>query len=470
MPEPAETRNPYRSLPSVDEALRAEAVRALEPRLGRELLARFVQSALDAWREEIRAGLAAEAVEARVARGELARAVERLAEREEGRGVVRAINATGVVLHTGLGRAPIHPEVAAQMARAAAGYCVLEVDRSSGERNQRDDRLSELLCRLTGAEAAIAVNNNAAAVFLTLQTFAAQREAVVSRGELVEIGGSFRVPDVMLRADVTLVEVGTTNRTRIDDYARAIGPETGLLMKVHTSNFRLVGFTAEVQPGELAALGRERGIRTAFDLGSGRLEAPGARALDMLGGETLVRDALASGVDVVTFSGDKLLGAPQAGLAAGEREAIAALRANPMYRAMRLDKVALSGLEETLLLLLRGRGDEIPARRMLLLEPRELELRARALAKRLASLGGLSVGVEPGQSEPGSGSAPGVFLDTFVVRVRPQAGSVEALATRLRAGDPPVFARIHDGGLLLDPRTLLEGDEDGVVRAFERLA
>ena len=464
-PERAEA-NPYRLLPSVDEALRLAGVAALEELVGRELLARFVAETLDAWRAEVRAGvLDAAVLGLRLAEGALVADLERRVHEERGRGVVRAINAAGVVLHTGLGRAPVHPEVARTMAEAACAYCVLEVDRFSGERNQRDDRLGELLGRLTGAPAGIAVNNNAAAAYLVMHTFATGREAIVSRGELVEIGGSFRVPDVMRSAGVKLVEVGATNRTRLGDYERAIGPDTALLMKVHSSNFKMVGFTEEVPMSELADLGRERAIPTAFDLGSGLIEAEGARPLDVLGGETLVRDALASGIEVVSFSGDKLLGAPQAGLVVGSAERVDALRRNPIYRAVRLDKVAIAGLEATLELLLAGRGDEIPARRMLLATADELRPEADRLAAELAAIDGLHTQVVEGQSQPGSGAAPGEFLPTWVVRVTSDAHAPERLAARLRAGEPPVFARIQENALWLDPRTLLEGEREELVAA-----
>lgn len=468
-PKKADTSNPYRLLPSVDEALRLDRVQALEERVGRPLLAQFAAELLDRWRTEVSAGaLDAAALQARLGDQVLAAELEQRVREEQGRGVVRAINATGVVLHTGLGRSPVHPEVAEAMGRAAAGYCVLEVDRFTGARNQRDDRLSELLARLTGAESAIAVNNNAAAAFLTMHTFAAGREAIVSRGELVEIGGSFRVPDVMKSAGVTLVEVGATNRTRIADYERAIGSETGLLMKVHSSNFRMVGFTEEVPMHELAQLGTDRGVPTAFDLGSGRLEADRARPLDMLGGETLVRDAAASGIEVISFSGDKLLGGPQAGLVVGTAQRISAMRQNPIYRAVRLDKVALAGLEATLQLLLAGRGDELPARAMLLASADDLRPWADRLASELSGLVGIETQVVREQSEPGSGSAPGIHLDTWAVRVTHDTHSAERLAARLRAGDPPVFARIQEGALLLDPRTLQAGEHELLLEAFIR--
>lgn len=462
----------YRLLPAIDEILRDARVTSFARRVPRDLLGAFAAEVVDAWRAEIRAGtLSIAALEERLARGDLAPAIEALVEREERRGVRRAINATGVVLNTGLGRAPVHPDVAAVMAEVARSYCVLEVDRESGTRNQRDDRLGELLARLTGAEAGIGVNNNAGAVLLAFQTFAGGREALVSRGELVEIGGSFRVPDVMARANVKLVEVGTTNRTRIGDYAAAIGAGTGLLMKVHTSNFRVVGFVEEVSAQDLAELGRQRGITTAFDLGSGLIECAGASPLAAtLGGEPLIRDAVQSGVDCVTFSGDKLLGAPQAGLIVGKRAAIDALRKNPIYRALRLDKVLLAGLEKTLELLLAGRGGEIPARAMLSIEAAALRPQADLIARSLNALAGFKAEVASDGSEPGSGSAPGVSIPTFVVRVVHAKLSADALAARLRAASVPVFARVHAGAVSLDPRTLLAGDERDLLCAFQTIA
>ncbi|MFT5051906.1 MAG: L-seryl-tRNA(Ser) seleniumtransferase [Chlamydiales bacterium] len=456
--------NPFRLLPSVDECLRLDGLRALEVETPRALLASFVESVLDGWRMELRKGtLDAAGLEARLAAGGVERAVRSEVLAERGRGLHRAVNATGVVLHTGLGRAPIHPDAVSAMTRAAAGFCTLEVDRFTGQRNRRDQRLSLLLERATGAEAGLAVNNNAAAVLLVLQTFAAGRQAVVSRGELVEIGGSFRVPDVMVSAGVELCEVGTTNRTRIADYRAAIGERTGLLMKVHTSNFKVVGFTSEATSGELAELGTECGVPTSFDLGAGLLEPLEGGLLD---GETLVRDAVASGIDVVTFSGDKLLGAPQAGLIVGKRAALEKLRANPLYRALRLDKVSIAGLEATLGIYESGRADELPARRMLVLTAEELEPRAQELARAIDALAPYQADVIPGHSQPGSGSAPGVLIDTFVVRVHHDSLGADALASALRAGTPAVFARIQDGALLLDPRTLLLGEGDEVLRVM----
>jgi L-seryl-tRNA(Ser) seleniumtransferase len=462
----------FRLLPSIDELVRDPRWSALEARAGRELVQRFAGEALDGWRAEIRAGrMDAARVAQLTGAGEPFLELERRVAREVGRGVVRCVNATGVVLNTGLGRAPVHPEVAEAMAEAARSYSVLEVDRWTNERNQRDDYLGELAARLSGAEAGIGVNNCAAAVLLAFNTFAGGREAVVSRGELVEIGGSFRVPDVMARANAQLVEVGTTNRTRLADYERALGERTGLFVKVHTSNFRLVGFTEEVSPRELAELGRRSGVPTVYDLGSGLFDPPGAAPLaQRLGGEPDVREAVQSGVDAVLFSGDKLFGGPQAGLIVGRRAAIAALRKNPVYRALRLDKVALAGLEATLRLHLSGRAGELPARRMLALDAAAIEPRAHALAGRLEVVEGFQATVVPGASQPGSGSAPGVLLPTFLVRLVHARLSDAELAARLREAPVPVFARVQEGAVLLDPRTLLPGDDEELVRAAAHVA
>lgn len=457
-------RAALRALPSVDELLRSGGVARLVARAGRERVAEIARDELERRRGAILSGRT-EASDER----SLADAIEAELDADARRGSHLAVNATGVVLHTGLGRAPVHSEVAEAMARAARSYCTVELDRESGERNERDARVAELLQRLTGAEAAIAVNNNAGAVFLALQTFAGGREAIVSRGELVEIGGSFRVPDVMARAGVTLREVGTTNRTRLADYRAACGARTGLLMKVHASNFRIVGFTEDVEPAELAALGRELGVASAWDLGSGLVDPPGARPLDVLGREPRVRDALASGIELVLCSGDKLFGGPQAGLVLGQRERVRALRSNPIYRALRLDKVALAGLERTLELYLEGRADELPARRMLLATKGELEPVARRIASRIGALAGFEAKVVAERSQPGSGSAPDVYLDTWAVAVRHAERSASVLARALRLGEPPVMARIREGELVLDPRTLLAGDEARLVEAFERL-
>jgi L-seryl-tRNA(Ser) seleniumtransferase len=462
----------FRLLPSIEELLHDPRLEPLARELAREVWLAFLRELIERWRGEIKAGtLDASSLSARLEGTALASELRTRVERERRAGIVRVVNATGVVLHTGLGRAPVHPEAAAAMGRIAGSYCVLEVDRESGERNQRDDRLSELLRRMTGAEAGIVVNNCAAAAYLLLNTFLkrGQRdEVIVSRGELVEIGGSFRVPDVMERAGVVLREVGTTNRTRLSDYRNAAGERTALLMKVHTSNFRVEGFTEEVTPAELAELGREIGLPTAFDLGSGLIEGDDVRPLpEVMGDEPRVRDAVASGVDVVCFSGDKLFGGPQAGLIVGKRSAIAALRKNPVYRALRLDKVTIAGLERSLELYLAGRGDEIPARAMLRATADELRPRAEKLAAALGKLPGCRAEVIPERSQPGSGAAPGVFLPTFVVRLTHERLKAAAFAAALRRSEPPAFVRVQDDALLCDPRSLLPGDDELLVASVQ---
>lgn len=461
----------FRLLPAIDEALRTAAIQPWIERSGRAAVRDALQAVVDGWRDDIRAGaLGAADLEECLAQGGLESALASRLAADEASGVRPAINATGVVLHTGLGRAPIHPEVAERMRAVAEGYCVLEIETSTGERGRRDAELASLCRKLLGCEEAIAVNNNAGAAFLMVHGFAAGKETIVSRGELVEIGGSFRVPKILEAANSRLVEVGTTNRTRIADYEAGIGDDTGLLMKVHTSNFKVVGFTEEVPMSELAELGARRGVPTAFDLGSGRVEFEGAAPLDGVGGETLVRQAVESGLDVVGFSGDKLLGGPQAGILVGKKEAVLRLRRSPLYRALRCDKVTLAGLEATLRLLLAGRGDEIPARRMLLATPEEMRARAEALASLLAGVPSFQAELIDGESEPGSGSAPGVYLPTCVVRLQHERLSPDQLATSLRACEPPVFTRIAGGAVLLDPRGLLPGDEERLAAACASLA
>ncbi len=460
----------FRHLPSVEEVLTDSRLKAQLEHWGRELLTQLVRQRLEHWRAQIRAGkLDSEGVEKQLSEGALVQELCGALERESGSGLMRAINASGVVLHTGLGRAPVHPEVAERMAEVARSYCVLEVDRWSGERNQRDGRVSQLLGRLLDAEAGIAVNNNAAAVLLCLQTFAGGKETILSRGELVEIGGSFRMPEVMKRAGTKLVEVGSTNRTRLSDYRSGISADTGLLMKVHTSNYRVVGFTEEVDEGELGKLGKEVGIATAYDLGSGLIEQDQSDLSEILGGEPDVRAAVASGVDVVCFSGDKIFGGPQAGILVGRADRIEALRSNPLYRALRLDKVTLAGLEATLEMLLNGRSEEIPSRAMMQTPLADLQAAAERIAAGISQLPGFEAEVEPGLSQPGSGSAPGVTIQSSVVRVRHSKLNAGRLHKRLHRATPPVYGRIQEDALLLDPRTLLGGEEAELLSAFRGL-
>ena len=355
----------------------------------------------------------------------------------------RVLNATGVLVHTNLGRAPL-AEAAVERVRAAAGFSNLELDLSSGARGSRQDHLAPLLRRLTGAEAGLVVNNNAAAMLLALAALAEGREVVVSRGELIEIGDGFRIPDVLARSGARLVEVGTTNRTRAADYEAAIGPQTALLLRVHQSNFRVVGFAEQPLVRELAAVARRHGLPLLDDLGSGALVA--------VEGEPTPADALAAGADLVCFSGDKLLGGPQAGIVAGRADLVERLRRHPLHRALRADKLQLAALEGTLLLAL-DRPDEIPVLRMLR-EPAEV---VRARAQRLA--GAVGGAVEETVARVGGGALPLAELPSFACAVE------EELAARLREHEPPVVAVVRDGRTLLDCRTLTDAEADEVAAA-----
>jgi len=368
------------------------------------------------------------------------------------------INATGVVLHTNLGRAVLADAAVAAVVQAAAHYSNLEYDLEAGERGSRATLVEPLLCAVTGAEAAFVVNNNAGAVFLCLKALADGREVIVSRGELVEIGDGFRVPDVMRESGARLVEVGTTNRTHARDYEQAVGADTALLFKAHPSNFRLRGFAAAVDAASLAAIAHAHDLLAVMDLGSGLIvPLAGVAAADA---EPVVPDLLAAGLDLVLFSGDKLVGGPQCGIVAGRRDVVARLRRHPLARALRVDKMTLAALMATLALYREGRADAVPTMAMLSAPPAALLRRAQALARRLrrAAGGRAAVGVRPALSQAGGGSLPDVGLQTSVVEVRPNAIGASALAARLRRGSPAVVARIESEAVLFDPRTLLGGD------------
>jgi L-seryl-tRNA(Ser) seleniumtransferase len=414
-----------RDLPSVDELVRG-VDDPLAVAAARELLERA--------REEIRAGAEPGDLSARL--GDLLGAARRPALR-------RVLNATGVLVHTNLGRAPL-ADAAIERVRAAAGYSNLEYDLSSGSRGSRQDHLAPLLRRLTGAEAAIVVNNNAAAVLLALAALAEGREVVVSRGELIEIGDGFRIPDVLARSGARLVEVGTTNRTRAADYERAIGPETALLLRVHQSNFRVVGFAEQPRLEELTAVARRHELPLLDDLGSG--------ALVDVEGEPTPGAALAAGADLVCFSGDKLLGGPQAGIVVGRAHLVERLRRHPLHRALRSDKLTIAALEGTLALYL-DRPDEIPVLRMLREPAESVRVRAARLAEACAGE------VEETVARVGGGALPLVELPSFACAVE------EELAAALRGHDPPVIAIVRDGRTLLDCRTLTDDEADEAAEA-----
>ena len=382
----------------------------------------------------------------------------------------RVINATGVVLHTGLGRAPLAAEAVSALSRLAPHPQRVEIDLDSGERGGREQGCARLLCELAGCEAATVVNNNAAATLLILAALARGRRVLLSRGEMVEIGGSYRIPEILRESGALLAEIGTTNRTHLKDYARELDDETGLILKVHTSNYRVVGFTSEVEIAELAVLGREHGVPVVHDLGSGCLVDLAAHGRP---GETLVRDSLAAGADLVCFSGDKLLGGPQAGLIAGRRDAVEACRKHPLFRALRPGRLIYTALEATLKVYLGGGGEavsKIPALRRLTSPAEELRTRAEALARRLADLPGLEIATVECESQAGSGSLPARGVASWGVRVTPRHGSAADLAARLRRGEPPILARIQDDALILDLRTLDEEEAAAVGSRLRQLS
>ena len=385
----------------------------------------------------------------------------------------RVINATGVVIHTNLGRSPLAPEAVEAVREAAAAYSNLEFDLDTGARGSRYSHVESLICRLTGAEAALVVNNNAAAVLLTLDTLCKDREVIVSRGELVEIGGSFRIPEVMEKSGCLLKEVGATNRTHLKDYALAVNENTAALMKVHTSNFRIIGFTCEVSREELAGLARERGLPLIEDLGSGTLFDFTVVGLHSLAEDPTAARALAAGVDVVTFSGDKVLGGPQAGLIAGKEELVNRIKMNPLTRALRIDKLTLAALEATLRLYrdpaLAAR--RIPTLRMICAGEDESLPRARRLAlslkKRLAPFAP-ALAVRQGVSRIGGGAYPGHDLPTWLVGLTLPGHTPDELRMALLKTDPPVVVRIEDDEIRLDPRTLDDREFTLLAGAFEQ--
>jgi L-seryl-tRNA(Ser) seleniumtransferase len=379
----------------------------------------------------------------------------------------RVVNATGVLLNTNMGRAPLAEAALDALHDVAGGYSTLEFDLESGRRGSRHALVEDVLKRLTGAEAALVVNNCAAAVLLVVDAFARGGEVVVSRGELIEIGGSFRLPDVIASGGARLVEVGTTNRTHLADYERAIGPDTALLLASHASNFRITGFTAAVPRAELARLGRSRGLPTVEDLGSGLL-------VDLtrfgLPPEPTVAERLRDGLDLVLVSGDKLLGGPQCGLVLGRAEAVARLKQHPLMRALRPDKLALAALDATLRLYMAPErlAETVPLFAMLAKTPESLRAEALALAGALAGFEGLKADVVEGLSTVGGGTLPGVELPTWLVALQARDMGAEALAARLRTGEPAVVARIAEDRVLLDPRTWLSGDAARVRAAVGR--
>ncbi len=468
----------FRKLPSVDDVMRVSAVSTLAANYGHESAVGAVRVVLSHLRREITSGLLDDnALD--LALSGLAGAVENQLRRELDYSLRPVINATGVILHTNLGRAPLSEAAIEHIRETAASYLNLEFEFGSGERGKRDVHVDRLFRKLlnsdlpgtapaasTRAVSTIVVNNNAAAVLLALNTLADGGEVIVSRGELVEIGGSFRIPDVMAKSGAVLREVGTTNRTRTADYERAITESTRLLLRVHRSNFEITGFTEQASTAELVALARKRGIPLMEDLGSGALFD--LRSIG-ISGEPGVLDSLRSGVDVVTYSGDKLLGGPQAGLVSGTQELIARMRSNSLFRALRVDKLTYAALEATLLAYIRQDHDAIPTLRMMRLSRNEISRRAEALAARLAAPR-LKVEIVDGESLLGGGAAPSSILPTRLLALTCAGLSADELAARLRGSDPPIIARVDEGRVLLDLRTVFPEQDAAVLDALGRIA
>jgi len=456
-------KSEFRSLPSVDKLISDERLKALEPSYPRPLVVEVVRQVLEESRLSI-------------SRGEPAPSSDDLVEsvcgrvRTLGESSLRpVINATGVVLHTNLGRAPLSQEAIVAMEEASKGYANLEFDLDTGLRGHRDVHISSLLCRLTGAEDALVVNNNASAVLLALTALCKKKEVIVSRGQAVEIGGGFRIPDVMRQSGAKLIEVGTTNCTYVADYEQAATPRTAALLRVHSSNFKVVGFTEEVAIGDLVRLGDKNGLPVFDDLGSGCL-------LDTtrfgLSPEPKVQDSISAGAALAMFSGDKLLGGPQAGIIVGKKQLVEKLRKHPLARAVRIDKTRLAGLAATLTHYLKGEAEQkIPVWQMISMPLDEIGRRAQDWVGHLGTLGA----VVDGESVVGGGSLPGSTMPTKLVVVKgsPKARGpslAQGLAERMRANRPPVIARIEGNALLLDPRTVLLNEDQAVVEALQNAA
>ncbi|MHC4788679.1 MAG: L-seryl-tRNA(Sec) selenium transferase [Planctomycetota bacterium] len=454
-----------RKIPSVDALLQDEGRAEWAEGVPRGIVVESLRSAAEQVRGEILAGQHPEATQEALREAILARA-RRRARAITGPHYRKVINATGIILHTGLGRAVLAERAVRQIQRELSGYSLLQLSTESGKRSKREERIEELLRRLTGAETATVVNNNAAATLIVLNTVAAGREVIVSRGQLVEIGGAFRLPEVMAAGGVSLVEVGTTNRTHPRDYENAISENTAAILRCHPSNYVISGFASEVPIEELERIAHARGLILIDDVGAGPLidfSRFGFRQ------EPTLPDSIRAGADLVTSSADKLIGGPQGGIILGRADLVEAVRRNPLARAVRVGKLTLAALEATLTLFLDETLalGELPILRMLRREPDELAQQARRIADAVRErCPQVEVAVVEGCSQMGSGSLPGQELPTHLVAVRPQADAAEELAARLRRHEPPLFTRIQQGRVLADPRTLLPGEEGTLLEAL----
>jgi len=462
----------YRVIPSIEQLRQRPALRALEAHYGREATVGALREETAALRARLRSdpgeGLPADAEAAAVL---LEGAAEQRLSEIYAASLRPVINATGVVIHTNLGRAPLAAAAIERLVSVARGYSNLEFDLETGRRGRRDVHASALLARLTGAEAALVVNNNAAATLLILAALASGREVIISRGELVEIGGGFRVPEIMAQSGALLREVGTTNKTRVADYQAAIGERTALILRVHRSNFRIEGFTEQPSLDALVALGRSANVPVAEDLGSGWLadSAGSDAARAALRDEPDVRASVGTGADLVCFSGDKLLGGPQAGLVVGRSALVERLRRHPLMRALRADKLAYAALEGTLLEHLAGRASTtVPVMRMLALSADAVALAARDVIAAVGPQPRFDLHLSGGTSMVGGGSAPGLPVATRVIALQPRDGDATALEARLRRSDPPVAARVERDLVLLDLRTVQPQEMDLLIEALRQ--
>ncbi|NWH03949.1 L-seryl-tRNA(Sec) selenium transferase [Desulfobacter latus] len=460
-----DTHLQLKSLPGVDHILTLTETDDRFTRIPRRLVLESVRRAIDNIRKQILADKPVTISDEAILKQAALFAGQKMKNR-----LTPLINATGVVLHTNLGRALLCRDALDNIMAVSSAYSNLELDLATGKRGIRYAAIEALICELTGAQAAMAVNNNAGAVLLALNTLAQGRQVIVSRGELVEIGGAFRVPDVMIKSGCILKEVGTTNRTHPDDYVNAVTEETGLLLKVHTSNYKIEGFTASVSLKELVDIGKTHGIPVMEDLGSGTLIDFSAFGLPS---EPPVFKQVASGADVVTFSGDKLLGGPQAGIIVGTKQCLDQIKANPLTRALRIDKMTLAGLEATLKLYrdTRMAVEKIPTLRMLTLSYEQISRDADVLFSRVTEAVGnqAELALADMTSRPGGGSYPGLTLPTRCLTIRPKTMSVTALDKKLRAFDPAVMGRIEDDCFIIDPRTLQPGQDKLLANILKKL-
>jgi L-seryl-tRNA(Ser) seleniumtransferase len=460
-----------RRLPKVDDLLKNKAIADMLETCPRRVVVDAVRSSIDAARIEIETAGRPEDAAGIVEIDSLVADTKRIVEMVINPSLRKVVNATGVVVHTNLGRS-ILPDVAIKaVAEIAGSYSNTEFDIDAGKRGSRHDHIEKLLCRLTGADAAMAVNNNAAAVLLALSALAKGKEVIISRGQLVEIGGSFRIPDVMRQSGARLREVGATNKTHIADFRSAVTDKTGLIMRAHPSNFQVVGFSSDVSLKDMVLVAREFEVPVLDDLGSGVMIDISKAGLPY---EPTVQESVAAGVDVTTFSGDKLMGGPQAGIAVGKREFIQKMKKHPLARAVRIDKMTLAALEATLMLYYDEEKAirEIPTLSMLFASQEELAKRAKALAKRLAAISGIAAAIGAGEdtSKAGGGALPLAELPTAVIEIAPAGMSANKLEKELRRAAVPVIGRIKDDKLLLDMRTILPADEEYIVSALTEIA